>query len=51
MKRLRTEAAETGRWIVRAAAVRFEREGIDAEMGPMKWNALGNPRHCAKHCR
>src|SRR4029077_14824375 len=40
MKRLRTEAAETRRRIVRAAAVRFQREGIDAGRGPMKWNAL-----------
>src|SRR5258707_6442007 len=40
MKRLRTEAAETRRRIVRAAADRFQREGIDARRGPMKWNAL-----------
>ena len=25
---------------MRAAAVRFQREGIDAGRGPMKWNAL-----------
>src|SRR6266478_1311125 len=40
MKRLRIEAAETRRRIVRAAAVRFQREGIDAGIGPMKCNAL-----------
>ena len=40
MKRLRTEAAETRQRLVRAAADRFQREGIDAGRGPMKWNAL-----------
>src|SRR5258706_7453457 len=40
MKRLRTEAAETRRRIVRAVAVRFQRERFDAGRGPMKWNAL-----------
>ena len=40
MKRSRTEAAETRQRLVRAAADRFQREGIDAGRGPMKWNAL-----------
>jgi len=40
MKRLKTEAAETRQRLVRAAADRFRREGIDAGRGPMKWNAL-----------
>jgi DNA-binding HxlR family transcriptional regulator len=40
MKRLRTEAAETRQRLVRAAADRFQREGIDAGRRPMKWNAL-----------
>jgi len=52
MKRLRTEAAETRRRLVRAAADRFQREGIDAGRGPMKWNALTEqPRPCVEHCR
>jgi DNA-binding HxlR family transcriptional regulator len=40
MKRLRTEAAETRQRLVKATADRFQREGIDAGRGPMKWNAL-----------
>ena len=40
MKRSRTEAAETRQRLVRSAADRFQREGIDAGRGPMKWNAL-----------
>src|SRR5882762_2601699 len=40
MKRSRTEAAETRQRLVRAAADRFQREGIDAGRRPMKWNAL-----------
>jgi DNA-binding HxlR family transcriptional regulator len=39
-KRLRTEAAETRQRLVRAAADRFQRKGIDAGRGPTKWNAL-----------
>jgi DNA-binding HxlR family transcriptional regulator len=42
MKRLRTEAAETRQRLVRAAADRFRREGIDAGRGPIKWNALAD---------
>src|SRR5258708_11748238 len=40
MKRLRTEAAETRQRLVRPAADRFQREGINAGIGPTKWNAL-----------
>jgi hypothetical protein len=33
-------AVKTRQQLVRAAADRFQREGIDAGRGPMKWNAL-----------